>query len=298
MLTLNKIKITNSKGDSIVIDDYSNYRLVSFNPTGVQAEIQRAKIYNGDGSKHIKTVLSDGPMPLIFRIMYMDSDYARKEELLHQVYRVFNPGFNPITVECMRKDKYFSATAVIEQSPFFYEEYEHSNKLFQTALVEITNIDSYWKGREIKKDIAVWVSNTEFPLEIPVGGIELGYREKSTIINVYNDGDKKIGMTIEFKATGDVKNPSLLNIDTQERIKINKDLVKGDILKIYTQEGNKKIELIRNGLVENASNYIDLRTSTYIQLDVGDNLFRYEAEEKQDNLEVSVYYSPVFLGVI
>ena len=50
----------------------------------------------------------------------------------------------------------------------------------------------------------------------------MGYREPSLIVNTNNIGDVKTGMRIEFKALGTVVNPKLVNIETQDFIKINK----------------------------------------------------------------------------
>jgi hypothetical protein len=43
-------------------------------------------------------------------------------------------------------------------------------------------------------------------------------------------------------------------------------------------------------------NYIDLQT-TFLQLDIGDNLLRYDAESGLDNLEVAIYFTPKYVGV-
>ena len=45
-----------------------------------------------------------------------------------------------------------------------------------------------------------------------------------------------------------------------------------------------------------AFNYIDYE-STFLQLDIGDNLFRYDADEGIDNLEVNIYHTSQHLGV-
>ena len=42
--------------------------------------------------------------------------------------------------------------------------------------------------------------------------------------------------------------------------------------------------------------YLDV-DSTYFQLSVGDNLYRYSAEENLENLEVSIYHDDLYLGV-
>lgn len=53
-------------------------------------------------------------------------------------------------------------------------------------------------------------------------------------MNVYNSGDVKSGIRIEFRAIGAVTNPVLLNVDTREFIKLNISLVAGDVLTVST----------------------------------------------------------------
>ena len=150
---------------------------------------------------------------------------------------------------------------------------------------------------ESKINIALWKGRFKFPLIIPKDvGIIVGLREPSLIVNVNNTGDVKCGIIIEFKAKGSLRNPSLYNVNTREYIKINKEMVAGEVIKVNTNIGSKKITKVLSGVETNILNYIDLN-SVFLQLDVGDNLFRYDAEENLNNLEVSIYYNPYYLGV-
>jgi hypothetical protein len=124
----------------------------------------------------------------------------------------------------------------------------------------------------------------------------MGHREPSLIVNVLNEGDVETGMRVDFKALASVENPSILNINTQEFIKINKIMDAGEIISVTTNYGSKKVESYLSGVTTNAFNYIDLGT-TFLQLNVGDNLFRYDAETGIENLEVSIYFTPQYLGV-
>ena len=93
-----------------------------------------------------------------------------------------------------------------------------------------------------------------------------------------------------------VKNPSLLNVDTQEFIKLNITMEAGDTLSVSTGYGEKEVTLKRGGATSDAFRYLDV-DSSYLQLSVGDNLFRYSAEENLENLEVSIYHDDLYLGV-
>ena len=161
-------------------------------------------------------------------------------------------------------------------------------------------LNPFWREEtETREDIATWIGGFEFP--VPDGlelydGWEIGYRQPSLIVNVYNSGDVKSGIRIEFRAIGAVTNPVLLNVDTREFIKLNISLVAGDVLTVSTGYGEKAVKLNRGGTITDAFRYLDV-DSSYLQIAVGDNLFRYSADANAENLEVSIYHNNLYLGV-
>lgn len=170
--------------------------------------------------------------------------------------------------------------------------------VFMGFTIPITCCNPFWKEEaEAKKDIAAWVSSWEFDCEITDEGIELGYREPSVIVNVYNEGDVKSGMRIEFRAIGTVVNPVLLNVNTQEYIKlINTTMAAGDTITINTDYGSKGATLTRDGKEVDYFRYIDVN-STFMQLEIGDNVFRYDADSGVSALEATIYHNNKYLGV-
>lgn len=170
--------------------------------------------------------------------------------------------------------------------------------IFQDFTVQLVCHNPFWREEtESATDVAAWLGGFEFQLEIPIDtGIEMGSREPSIIVNVYNQGDVKTGIRIDFRAIGTVANPSLLNIYTGEFIKVNYTLEAGDVLSVSTYYGGKEVILKTGGGSMDAFRYLDA-DSSYLQLDVGDNLFRYDAESGVDALEVSIYHNNQYLGV-
>ncbi|MCD3351258.1 phage tail family protein [Clostridium botulinum D/C] len=168
----------------------------------------------------------------------------------------------------------------------------------QKFLIQMLCPNPYWQDlKEIRTNIAMWEGDFQFPLEIPQEGIEMGHRVSNLICNIYNAGDVKCGIRIQFKALASVQNPSFFNINTRQFIKVNQTLKAGDVLEITTDFSNKRIELIQdNGVRKNVLHWLDL-DSDFLQLNVGDNLFRYDAEKGIDNLEVAIYHTPLYLGV-
>ena len=103
-------------------------------------------------------------------------------------------------------------------------------------------------------------------------------------------------MMIRFKDLGTLKNPSLINVNTYDSLEINTEMKADDIIEASTYKRKKRVTLNRNGAETNIFNLLDL-SSTFLQLDLGDNLFRYDAGESLDNLEGSITFTPRLLGV-
>lgn len=140
-----------------------------------------------------------------------------------------------------------------------------------------------------------------FPLIIsetpnPPGGIIFGLRQPSLIVTVTNNGAVDVGMKIVFRASGTLTNPSLIEVNTQKFFKVNKTMVAGEEITIDTIIGEKKIEGYLNGITSNYFKYRDL-DSEWLQLKVGDNLFRYDADQNVGNLEAYIYYNNKYLEV-
>lgn len=148
----------------------------------------------------------------------------------------------------------------------------------------------------IRAELAAWVDAFSFPLSIPASGIEMGYRQPSQIITVENDGDAPCGMEIIFNALGSVVNPSLLNVDTGEYVKLLSTMAAGQELRVFTHFAGKRVEKLVGTTVSNAFALID-PGSTFLQLAPGENTMKYDAAASLDLLEVSVLYRPLYIGV-
>ena len=164
--------------------------------------------------------------------------------------------------------------------------------------VELLSTEPYLRDVvESKLDIALWRGAFHFPLRCTTKNkIIMGVKEPSLIANINNTGDVETGMIIEFRALGTVKNPSLFNINTREFIKVNTTMSAGEIIRINTNVGHKSIAKITNDTETKIMNLLNI-DSTFLQLSVGDNLFRYDADDGFNFMEVSIYFNPSYLGV-
>lgn len=285
-----KLTYINTLGTELELTNSAPLLLQNFD-TNNNVNIYNSKGMIQDGYTYLGNTLDIREISLEIAVI------ADTEEELINYKNKINKVFNPRNDEgyLIYKDdvKERKIKCIVNKIPYFSVINNKVNK----CLISLTANNPFWTDiLETREEIALWKGDFEFDLEIFSDGIEIGHREPSLIINVNNDGDVESGLRVEFKALATLANPSLLNINTQEYIKINKTMVAGEVISISTYFGNKKVESILNGVTTNAFNYIDWQ-STFLQLHIEDNLFRYNADENLDNLEVSIYYQPQYLGV-
>jgi hypothetical protein len=286
-----KLIYTNEKGLSVEISHSSLFILQKVDGlAAIKNIIYTSKGVNQDGVTPTGQSLDKRDISIEGSINSMEQEEVLKHR--QELIKVFNPKLTGI-LRYEFGDFIKEIDCKIEIAPTL----PYTDSTFKNFLIQLVCPNPYWKDiLESKEEIALWKGDFEFDLEITDDGIEMEHREPSLIVNVLNDGDVECGMRVEFKALATVVNPSILNVNTQEYIKINKSMVAGEVISVSTYFGNKKVESILNGVTTNAFNYIDFN-SIFLQLGTGDNLMRYDADTGLDNLEVSIYYQPKYLGV-
>lgn len=288
MIKINKYEkliYENEKGQSIEFSVWSPFFIQKIDGlNGLKNTIYTSKSMYEDGASYVASTIEARDITLNGYIL-KDKEFNREK-----LIAILNPKLNGKLVYINRDIKKY-INCRIEQSPVT------TRDSVPRFLIHFYCLNPFWKEEEIKTDIALWRGDFHFPLVIPVSkGIIMGHREPSLIINIKNNGNVTCGMRIEFRARATLENPSLFNINTREFIKINKVMKAGEKIIVDTNFGNKKIIAELNGVTTNAINYIDL-DSTFLQLDIGDNVFRYNADKNIDNLEVTIYKTPQYLGV-
>jgi hypothetical protein len=286
---LKKVIYTNSQG--LELDISSSPFVLSKIDNNNSVNIYNTKGMNQDGSTYLGNTLDKRDITLEIAIVC-----NTEEELIKYkstINKIFNPKFGEGYLVYKDDVKERKVKCIVNKLPYF----SSINNRATNCLIGLTANNPFWTDiLESKEEIALWKGDFEFELELTEEGIEMGHREPSLIVNVNNSGDIECGMRVDFKALATVINPSILNINTQEYIKVNKTMTAGEIISVSTYFGNKKITSTLNGVISNVFNYIDFQ-STFLQLDVGDNLIRYNADTGLDNLEVTIYYIPQYLGV-
>lgn len=135
------------------------------------------------------------------------------------------------------------------------------------------------------------------PIKIGGHGIIMGLRSPSTIATIINTGTLPCGFVITFQASGTVENPKIIDINTQEYIRLNHTMQAGETIRISTLDNNKTVRQIIGEDSINAFNFLDFANSTFLQFAVGTNYLRYDADSGLDNLSVEFKFDPRYLEV-
>lgn len=208
--------------------------------------------------------------------------------------RIVNPLHN---LEVVIQDKY-KLTFKPDYSIQYSASYSENNEVLCKFLIQGTCADPMFTTKNAQSAlIASILPKFRFPLIIPQDkGVILGLREPSLLATITNGGDIDTGMVITFSCTSTVENPSILNVDTREFIKINKTLSAGEQIIVSTSSGEKYVKGIVNGEEQNYFKYMDF-DSTWLQLHTGNNVLKYDADENAESLEVLVSFLPKYLEV-
>lgn len=284
-----KIKYTNELGQSISFKYSRPFFLNKIDGLGFKNEIKTMKISGWDGVKTTSEQLKDRDISLKCTLVATNKTTLNiyKSDCL----KIFNPklkgcleiykkGIDPKKINCK------------------VEELKWGKEIAKTQeiIIRLQCDNPYFTDLKMSnKYIAQWINDISFPICFE-GDMEFGHKAKSLFANVANEGDVDTGMQIKFIAKGHVKNPSLFNVNTREFMKVKTEINSGEVIVVTTSKGNKRIELVTSYDKTSVFNKMDLG-SEFMQLKTGNNVFRYDADEAVENLEVSIEYVQKYLGV-
>lgn len=135
-----------------------------------------------------------------------------------------------------------------------------------------------------------------FPFSVAETGVEISAITTNQRKSIVNAGDIETGAIIKLFAIGTVVNPILYDVLKRTHLKLNFTMLPSDTIIINTNVGEKSIELIRDGVTYNALGYM-LPDSTWFTLEAGDNVFTYDADSGNSNLQITFTTSVLYSGV-
>lgn len=143
------------------------------------------------------------------------------------------------------------------------------------------------------------VGNYSRKFSFPVNYSEphiFGIRNPSAFINAYNDGQVDAYYRLEFQTQATTVNPSIINANTQEFLKLNVTLNQGEKYVIDRKGGRLIVEKYVDGMVVDAFSLLD-EDSDLLFMHVGDNIIRAVADEGEDQLITTIIFNSAVVGV-
>ena len=293
---INKIIYENERGISIELNREGPLFLSSVNGfDGLESEIISSQSAYQDGISISKTILKDRLLTLN---CYINIDNEQQRYILkRKLYNAFNPKIKGSMKIYTDAGQLRGANNLrVIQAPLFEDDYEGLNELVSFQIQLIMPLPYFEDMNKNRVDFGNDIGNFFFDLEIEKEGKELSIKNNSIVTNIYNAGDAETPIKVIFKSKSNVKNPSIYNVYTKEFIKINKTMEAGEEITVTTDIGNKRVESYLNGVTTNIFNNLDIQSS-FMWLDIGDNIIRYDAEENIQQLEIYIYYANYYLGV-
>jgi len=278
-----QITCENISGEKLPLTQ--KYKLLSADGFGASFDVYTTQSSGQDGTTYNGAAAKMRNIVLVFDIF--DSNPSIDIDAL---YQFFQPRSKGILYHQdggnQRKIRYY----VERLSPSGYQ-------MLRTITLSLICPDPKWYDlNEQLTELASWEGLIEWDLEISEEPFELTRKVNTLIGNVYNGSNVMQGLTVKFRATGEVINPSLYNIARRELMKINLTMHPGDTVIISTETGNKRVKLISGGETTNINNYMAY-PPVWLQAYPGDNLYRYDAESGIDNLDVSIIHTQAYWGV-
>lgn len=255
------------------------FRLLSIEGlSSVQIELSTSQNILNDGSKIRNKRVSFRPM--MIECEYNGYDKESQRRFMAGFFNVHNGGTLQVDYMGVKREIPYEIEGYLSNLENLYEPFKFlvHLKCPEPYLLDLT---------ETIEEIVTWKGGLTFPLRLPTRFAMAGEKE----VNVYNSGDVEAPAT--FEIIGPAINPRIQSRETGEFIQINGTLTADDVLTITTGFGNKRVEL--NG--ENAFNLIQLPGSTFINLDIGDNVIELKTDDVASNAKLTVSYKNRYIGV-
>lgn len=280
-----KIICENQNGDQIALGWFDPLWIVSVDGLGTDYDVYTSKNSGQDGENYNG---SDAKLRNI--VIVLDVAKANFQAQRNRLYSFFQPRSSGIL--------FYYEGDESRKIAYYVEKVEpggSDNDPARTLTISLICPDpKFYALTDQLTQLAIWQGCIRFPLRI-VNPFHVTEKVNTLIGNVRNDSAVEMGLTVTFRATGTVTNPSLYDINRRELMQINATMHAGDMIVITTADGNKRVKLISSGVTSNISNLMQYPPK-WLKAYQGDNLFRYNAGEGIDNLSVSILSTQAYWG--
>lgn len=280
-----ELKVENKYGEVLTLSQNPNYAVKSID--GIDppdAVINTARNANADGS--------------VFNSAYVDNRTITITLAINQpteanriaLYKYFKSKY-PVAIYFKNDSRDVVINGYVQSIPIGYFE---KKEIFQ---VTIFCPEPFFEG--VEKEAASSLTAEalfEFPFDISVP-IPFSEQNRDRETLVMNEGDVETGALFKIHAIGNVVNPAIVNVDTNERFAFNVTLQQGDEIILNTVKKQKSVQLIRsNGTVSNLLPDV-AAGATWFELKPFENIFTVTASSGIYNMNLYIDVRDKFQGV-
>jgi len=282
------VYINNRTSETITLSTNGPYYLVSAGNMGtapVETQTQRAPYQ--DGAAYIDSRLE--PRTIAINVFIKATSEADLVDKRRKLVRVFNPKDGEGTLKWQG-----AIERNIKAVPNPGVEFPGGESIgpnWQRCTVYLLAAKPLFYDPEINKPImAAFLGGLSFPFSFPMSFSTAGSK-----LEMKNMGDVAAPVEIDFY--GPALNPIVRNETTGKHIKVIKEILDGEVLKIRTAQGEKSVVIVKgDGSEENAMHYLD-DTSEFWHLEPGANTVSYEEESGSQDAEVYVRWYDYYIGI-
>ena len=255
----------------------------SISGLGADYEVTTSKNSGQDGENYTGATASKRNI-----VMVLDVPKRRMDDVKDRLYSFFQPRSVGIL--------YYYSGNIARKTRYYVESIEpEESGLVRTITISLICPDPKWYAlTDNLTELAVWEGLIEWPIEI-IEPFEVTRKANSLIGNVHNGSAVPMGLTVTFRASGTVVNPSLYDVNRQLLMQVNTTMHAGDQIVITTADGNKRVKLISGGVESNINNLMAYPPH-WLQAQQGDSLFRYNADSGIDALSVTIISTQAYWG--
>lgn len=154
----------------------------------------------------------------------------------------------------------------------------------------------YWKSVKPKSNIS---GGTTPSFSFPVNYAQphkFGTFTRELYLNCFNSGNVKTDFKLTITTNTSTQNPKVVNVQTQEFIRVADTINTGESIQIYRESGILRVEKTTADGTEDIFDKLD-EESTLFFLRSGDNLLRPFADSGEDQMLIQVDYADTVTGV-
>lgn len=268
---------------------------------GITANVTTSENTTVDGSTYQGSTAKERNIVITAQ---MDGDYKKNREFLYRAFKLKSTGIFTYVEDGDTK-----------QIEYEVEDIEIGETgVVRDVVISLICPDPFFKDLEdVEVVMASWVDDLEFPVCFPEEGIEFGHREADLVKEIENDtGADNIGIMAVIRADGPVSGPALYHSETDEHVKMEIEMERGQIVILTTGQDKKKTWLLegvsqseidekgyKRLIAEKGVNINEFLSegSEFIQLQHGKNTLTYAADAGVNYMNVSIFYRLLYVGV-